>query len=237
MVMDNGFIISGKPKRRNLIAGMDEAGRGPAIGPIVFGLVLLNKNQEEKLKKYGINDSKKLSPKKRLEMEKIIKENSSAWGVYVISAQNIDSKRNEITLNEIEIDGFRKLLAKFKQYISRLQIDAADVNESRFQSRFTDMIKNVDAKHKGDSLFISVGAASILAKVERDRRIEQIQQIVREKYPDLPPIGSGYPNKITKQFLRAYYIKYNKLPDFARKSWKTCKEIINNRYYSLDDYM
>ncbi len=223
------------------IAGMDEAGRGPAIGPIVFGVVLVTKDQERMLREKGIRDSKALTSQKREKYVKEIRSIVSFSDTLQLSAYQIDTKRMEGTnLNQIEILAFRELLKPYANKVYELQLDAADVNERRFGSKFEDMIDGkIISKHKGDAIFISVGAASILAKVERDQTIAELQSEMNEFDPSLPSFGSGYPTD-AKPFLQAYVTKYKKLPSIARHSWKTSSKIFNAetgpKQRSLDDY-
>lgn len=223
------------------IAGMDEAGRGPAIGPIVFGIVLVTKEQEKLLREKGIKDSKALTPQKREKYAQEIRNIVSFRDTLQLSAQQIDTKRKEGTnLNQIEVMAFRELLKPYADKVHELQLDAADVNERRFGTKFEDMIKGkIISKHKGDSIFISVGAASILAKVERDKIIAKLQSEMNEFDPSLPSFGSGYPTD-SKPFLRAYVSKYKKLPSIARHSWKTSSKILDEeigpKQSSLDDF-
>ncbi len=220
---------------------MDEAGRGPAIGPIVFGIVVITKEQGEKLKEIGIQDSKTLSHKVRVEYAGKIKDISLGHSVYILSAEQIDDMRGKGTnLNQIEVIAFKRLLDPFKDRISVLQLDAADVDEKRFGDQFKSMIKGkIDSRHKGDAIFIAVAAASILAKVKRDEIIKKLQDEMDQKEPDLPSFGSGYPTD-AKPFIRAYVKKYRSLPKIARKSWKTSinilQEVTGPKQTSLDDF-
>lgn len=237
--MSDFNLSSTKLSGNNLIAGMDEAGRGPVLGPIVFGIVIATKKQLNKLKKMGVDDSKQLSRAKRESMEEIIKKNVLGWGTYSVSASEIDEQRASGTnLNLIEVNSFKSLLANFSEHIATLQLDAADVNAERFGSHFSSMINGkIQSMHKGDSHFVSVGAASILAKVRRDNIMSSIQEKYSQLNPSLPKVGSGYPNDVTKKFLQAYYSKYDELPIEARHSWKTSKAIIEGKNQSkLDDY-
>lgn len=206
---------------------MDEAGRGPAIGPLVFGLVLVSKKQENELKEKGIKDSKALTLKQREQYKKIIEENAFEFATLQLSAGEIDDQRAQgINLNQIEVIAFKNLLKPYADKIDELQLDAADVNEQRFGNNFKDIFTGkIISKHKGDSLFIAVGAASILAKVQRDHEIIRLQENMKEFDPTLPSFGSGYPTD-AKPFLRAYVAKYKELPEIARKSWKTCSKIL-----------
>ena len=91
--------------------------------------------------------------------------------------------------------------------------------------------------HKGDSHFISVGAASILAKISRDNSMSLIEDKYSKLDPSLPRVGSGYPNDVTNKFLQAYLNKYDELPIETRHSWKTSKVIIEGKNQrKLDDY-
>ncbi|MFV2014141.1 MAG: ribonuclease HII [Candidatus Heimdallarchaeota archaeon] len=213
--------------KSKIIAGMDEAGRGPAIGPIVFGLVLVTQRQEFELKNKGIKDSKTLTLKQRENYAQIIKNISHKFATLQLSGSEIDKQRSQgINLNRIEVNVFKKLLKPYTNEIDELQLDAADVNEQRFGDNFQDIFKGkIISKHKGDSLFISVGAASILAKVERDHEIIRLQEKMNEFDSSLPSFGSGYPTD-AKPFLKAYVSKYKQLPEISRKSWKTCSNIL-----------
>ncbi|MHA2170238.1 MAG: ribonuclease HII [Candidatus Kariarchaeaceae archaeon] len=212
----------------NLIAGMDEAGRGPAIGPIVFGLVLVTKSEENKLRSLGIDDSKALTANRRSEFENKIKGVVSYHSVVSVPASKINEfMLDGINLNQIEVNEFKALVKPHVKHINKLQIDAADVNEERFGSHFIPLIEGeVISKHKADTIFPAVSAASILAKVERDRRIKLFQQEYLLSDPDLPSFGSGYPQD-ARPFLLAYVKKHRELPPIARKLWKTCTRIID----------
>jgi len=222
-----------------MIGGMDEAGRGPAIGPIVFGLVILNEEQEKILQEKGVNDSKQLSKTKREAFKEIIEQTATDYATLQVSAQQIDTRRETITMNEIEVQSFRKLLEPYADQITHLQLDAADVNEERFGKQFEDLVTGeISSLHGGDGIFISVGAASILAKVQRDAEVSSLQLQMNEIDPDLPAFKSGYPAQ-AKPFLEAYVRKYHKLPDFCRKSWKTSQNALERfgpNQTGLDEY-
>lgn len=225
-----------------IIAGMDEAGRGPMLGPIVFAIVVVNEQQNLFLEKNGINDSKQLTKKKREILYDIIVENCEFYFIMDIKAKDIDFQRSTgLTLNQIEVNAFQKILKKYKGKLDKLYIDAADVNENRFGLNFKDLTSaNIISEHKADSMYCVVGAASILAKVTRDRFVDEIQYEMNQFDPELPKVGSGYPNNITKNFVREYYRKYNKLAPCVRKSWKSSINILNEfkgpEQASLDDF-
>ncbi len=205
--------------------GVDEAGRGPCLGPLVIGCVIATPKQEEQLKSLGVKDSKQLSPHQRESLVNKIQQYSVASSTLVISPEELNFMHyhDHLTLNEIETHGFSQILNEISQKPMRIFLDAADVNENRFgheiQQRLSFSCEKIISKHKGDSLFTIVGAASILAKVRRD-------QIVESYAVEYPNIGSGYPSDpITIQFLESYYQIHKSFPLFVRKFWATIQNI------------
>lgn len=218
-----------------MITGADESGRGPVIGPLVVAgvtfedeLILINNK---------IRDSKQLTPKRREKLEKIIKENAVDYEIISVPASDIDDMRKVMTLNEIEVNAFIKIIQKLKPSIC--YVDSADVNDKRFGinilSRLT-FKPEIISKHKADSIYPIVGAASILAKTFRDQEICKIEQELKNKL-DLP-LGSGYPaDPITQNFLKAWLKKYKKLPPHTRHSWKTSQKLLEeNSLKKLDEF-
>ena len=124
-----------------------------------------------------------------------------------------------------------------------IYIDAIGSNSQKFAELMDEMLKEkidfnskIIARHKADSIFTVVGAASILAKVDRDRSIENYQK----DYSEFGDIGSGYTSdKKTINFLRSYVKKNGKLPPIARKSWKTSDNILNDilRQKKITDFI
>lgn len=207
-----------------LIVGMDEAGRGPPIGPLVIGIVGITPAQEKLLQELGIKDSKKLKMQQHKDFTELIKQHSTFCDTLIVPAHEIDALRDQITLNEIEVFKFRELLQRYRKYAGILQLDAADVNAERFGSHFVDMIKGeIISEHKADGNYIAVGAASICAKYVRDTIIAKYREQYKEE--GLPLFTKGYP-KDAQPFLKAYVAKYGHLPDIARVSWKTCTKIL-----------
>ncbi|UYP45968.1 Ribonuclease HII [Candidatus Lokiarchaeum ossiferum] len=210
-----------------LIAGLDEAGRGPVIGPLVIGCAIIAHDKLDILEEIGVDDSKKLSPKKRASMAQKIKEVVDFWDVLVISPTEINHLHDEqkLTLNQIEETNFAKLLNNVKNKPDEIFLDACDVKEDRFGRTIGSMLQfspqKIISKHKGDSIFKVVGAASILAKYERDL----ILASYTEKYGR---VGSGYPSDpYTKKFLDEYYQQHKNFPPIVRTWWKTAENIVN----------
>jgi ribonuclease HII len=242
-----------------MFLGVDEAGRGPALGPLVVaGITAL---EQVDLVELGVRDSKMLNKGKREEIFQIlIKDHYHC--ILTVSASSIDTAREKITMNQLEVACFASIIASIHRgepalhpllsndvdlvlegpftRIDRVLLDAADVNEERFGDEVleeTHRLENIGgvgflSKHKADSEFPVVGAASILAKVSRDREIEMISQVIGEN------IGSGYPSDPnTISFLTRYVKENNDLPPFARRSWETCRRIMSrNKQSSLADY-
>ncbi len=208
-----------------MICGIDEAGRGPVIGPMVVAGVVVE--DEEKLLKLGIKDSKRLPPSTRKKLAVEIKKVARDYRVEIIPPSVIDELRKRKTLNEIEKDYFLKVMEKLRADV--YYIDAVDVNEERIATELSSKLPfraKVIAKHHADAIFPVVGAASIIAKTERD---EQIEKIAKELEPILGmPIGSGYPaDPITRRFLEEWIKRFKSLPPCIRKTWKTLKRFYN----------
>ena len=118
-------------KKANLICGIDEAGKGPVIGPLVICGVCFNESKIAILKEVGVRDSKKLSPKKRTQLAKVIKENCHSLEVVIVSAKKIDDReKDRITLNRLEELKMADIINKLQP--DMIYVDAADVNEERF---------------------------------------------------------------------------------------------------------
>ena len=211
-------------KKPSIICGIDEAGRGPVIGPLILCGVCFEESQLTFLKDIGVRDSKKLSPKRRKELAKTIKDNCLSFEIIKVSAKEIDKRETDrITLNRLEELKMADIINKLKPDV--IYIDAADVNEERFGKSIEKLLdyrpNKIVSKHRADDTFPIVSAASIIAKDTRDDVIEKFKQ----KYGD---IGSGYPSdKRTTDFLRNWIKKNKNFPPFVRISWETTKKILD----------
>jgi len=210
-----------------MIAGIDESGRGPVFGPLVVAGVIYN--DESEFINQGFRDSKQLSPRRREILAKKIKNTALNYEVLIIPAKDIDDMRKVMTLNEIEVNAFAKIVKKLKPDLCI--VDSADVKEKRFAEDILAQISfrpEIISKHKADERYPIVGAASIIAKTTRDSQVQQIAKELESKI-DLP-LGSGYPaDPFTQKFLRTWFAKYGKLPPHARHSWKTSQNLIKAR--------
>jgi len=202
------------------LGGIDEAGRGPVVGPMVIGAVVVDEENVPELAKLGVRDSKKLSPGRREMLFDRIVDLLDDYVLLELWPEEIDGRT--CTLNEFEVKNFIRALNSLKVKPDVLYIDAADVKEERFGeevSRGLDFTPRIIAEHKADDRFIPVSAASILAKVTRDRLVEAL----KEEYGE---IGSGYPSDPrTRAFLERYYREHGEFPPIARKTWGTLKKI------------
>jgi ribonuclease HII len=218
-----------------MICGIDESGRGPCVGPLVVAGVLLQADSD--LVNIGVCDSKQLTPKKREQLAPMIQKIASQYELIVMPASDIDDLRQTMTLNELEVFAYSKIIEKL--HPDSCYVDAVDVKEERFGR---DILSHLSYKpliiseHKADVKYPIVGAASILAKVTRDRFVKKIAE---ELEPQLSlPLGSGYPSDpLTKQFLKAWVSQFGSLPPHARVSWETCQKLIKNQKTKrLDDF-
>jgi ribonuclease HII len=218
-----------------MISGVDEAGRGPVIGPLVIAGVTFK--DDTQLINMNVRDSKKITPKRRQFLANQIKKLALKYEILVITAKDIDDMRKVMTLNEIEVNAFTSVIKKLKP--ETCYVDSADVNEERFGKDISSNLTfktEIISKHKADDIYPIVGAASILAKTKRDKEVEKISQILREKL-DMP-LGSGYPaDPVTQKFLKTWVDRYGKFPIYVRYSWKTAQKLLKEKdIKKLDDF-
>lgn len=208
----------------DMVTGIDEAGRGSFIGPLVVAGFSMPIAYIYKLKEIGVKDSKKLTPAKRSEIySKLMSLDGHECLSYKLSPQLIDSyvwsNIKNVNLNYLEAFYMAKIINRLPgKYVV---VDAADVNESLF---LNNVVKNVKRKilmissHHADELYPIVSAASIVAKVVRDREIEKLHRL----YGDF---GSGYPaDPKTISFMKNLGIKAGML-HAIRLSWKTLNKL------------
>jgi ribonuclease HII len=207
-----------------LIAGVDEAGRGCVIGPLVIAGCAIKEEKIPQLIRSGVKDSKKLSTKKRESIFLLIEKIVDKYEIIKLLPNQIDKVVNSNIkhhkLNRLEANTMASVIEKLKPNIA--YIDAVDVLEKRFKQQIIDCLSiqvEIIAKHKADKLFPVVSAASIMAKVKRDEEISKL----KKKYGDF---GSGYlSDKKTIIFLKNWINQNNDYPSCVRKSWKPAKKI------------
>ena len=203
-----------------IICGVDDAGRGSVLGPLVIAGVSVERTKIKHLSEIGVKDSKQLSPKMRETLYKKIIAIVDDYYVAKISPKIIDQSVYKNQLNHLEAKYMAKVIAKLQPNSS--YVDSCDVNPVRFGKEISKLANcgKIFSRHHADSKFAVVSAASIVAKVNRDREIEKL----RKKYD----LGSGYPSDSkTMQFIKDWILEHNKTPEFVRKSWKPVKIIMS----------
>ncbi|MEM4663152.1 MAG: ribonuclease HII [Candidatus Diapherotrites archaeon] len=212
--------------KKIFVLGIDEAGRGPILGPLVMCGVLANKEQEEKLIELGVKDSKELSPKKRELLCPKIKKVVEKYYVVKISADELNKLMPQKSLNEIEAIKAAQIIESLRPKPDIVIVDAPDVVEENYGKRIQKYLSFkplIRSEHFADSKYAIVSAASIIAKVERDL---EIARYVKE-YGN---IGSGYwHDPATKEFIQKYVEKNGKLPPFTRTLWDPAIKTLNEK--------
>lgn len=207
------------------ILGLDEAGRGPVLGPMVVAGIVIPEEKLKIIERMGVKDSKKVTPKRRLVLARKLSK-MFEYDTVEITAQDIDNLRaKDVNLNEIEKIAMKKLIAKLDA--NKIIIDSLDVKPERLQKEMQEVAgneKTVIAEHKADDNYLPVAAASIIAKFTRDQIIEKINKEYIHSNENKEGIGSGYPSDPkTKKFLKQY--TYDEMPYFVRRSWGTVQRI------------
>jgi len=203
-----------------MICGVDEAGRGPVLGPLVVAGVMVG--DDGQLVEMGVRDSKQLSRRRRKELaERIV--DLAEIDVVVIQHNEIDEWRGSMSLNLIEARAFASALNRLRPREAIL--DAADVNPDRFRSTVSSYLSfslEIICQHKADEHYPVVSAASIVAKERRDSLMERIGEEIGE------PVGSGYASDpVTRAFLEKWISENGDLPPYTRRSWETARRMLN----------
>lgn len=202
--------------------GIDDAGRGPVMGPMILSGCLIKKSDEAELRELGVRDSKTLTPKRRAFLAEKIKEIAISYKLIKIFPDEIDSQKEAgVKLNEVEAIAAAKIIDHLNVQEGELDVvlDCPSTNTVAWKDYLISKLKKTDnlkieSKHKADQTNISVSAASILAKEEREKEVA----IIKEKYGNT---GSGYPaDPNTIAFLKKNAIKL-KDEGLFRKSWST----------------
>lgn len=205
-----------------MLAGVDEAGRGPVLGPLVVAAVLVE--SDGLLRELGVKDSKQLSPARREEMAPRIREVARRVEVRVVEPAELNQRMPKENLNQIEVEAFAELLRRVEPV--EAVVDACDVDAARFGRNVASRLERpcvVRAEHEADARHPVVAAASIVAKVERDR----LMALVSAEHEKYGGCGSGYSSDpATKAFLERWMATHKRLPPCARKHWETAKRLV-----------
>lgn len=207
-----------------IIVGVDEAGRGPVLGPLVMVALAMKEEDLKKLEWMGVKDSKLLSSSVREELFDRIHEVVHDFRIEVIEPDAIDLSltEEETNLNWLEADTSARLVSELDP--DKAIIDCPSVNLAAYKDYFKSRLSGGVAKkvelvveHKADVNYIVVGAASIIAKVIRDRYIDHLKSEIGIDF------GSGYmSDPKTQEFLEKYHDKY---PHLFRRQWQSFKNV------------
>jgi ribonuclease HII len=218
--------------------GLDEAGRGPCLGPLVVGLCAVPNDDITLLVEAGVKDSKELSKIRREELIDWYKQQMKSRGwkyvVNICSPQRIDAALSKDGLNILEVDLFAECLNSLSEQLSgnvSILADACDVNPQRFTDRIIARVDNwpwqqseMESLHKADSIDPVVGMSSIFAKVTRDELIEKISQQVGFS------VGSGYPSDPNTKKILGELVTSPLPHSELRWSWATIKNKWMEKY-------
>ncbi|HLC78657.1 MAG TPA: ribonuclease HII [Candidatus Nanoarchaeia archaeon] len=221
-----------------LTLGIDDAGRGPVIGPMILAGCLLDENAEKELKKLGVKDSKQLTQKRREFLEAKIKELAETFEVIIIPPLEIDGSTEQGKLNELEAIASSKIINRINKGFGKIKVvvDCPSVSIEKWRDFLKTRVLNLSnleivCEHKADQNHVSVSAASILAKCMREREMEKLKKLYGDK------IGSGYTSDpLTQAFVKTHAKKHQDKGIF-RKSWATWKNAVSGpSQKKLGDY-
>ncbi len=209
------------------VAGVDDAGRGPVIGPLVIAGVLVEESNLDSLKSLGVKDSKKLTPEARTRLAGEIPRIVMSHHIVELDTSSLDRVVNKAPkfqrLNLLEAKKMAEVVEVLRPEV--VYVDSSDTDTERFRNNILDELTfrpKVISEHHADDTYPVVSAASILAKVRRDLRIEEIKR----EYGDF---GSGYAHDpATIRFLGRYYKANKEFPPIVRRSWKTLRNIVRD---------
>ena len=219
-----------------IIAGVDEAGKGPILGPLVMVALAVDEEGEQKLKWLGVKDSKLLSSEVREELFERIREIVLDFRIEVIEPDAIDLSVNDASsnLNWLEADTAARMVSELNP--DKAIIDCPSPNIQAYKTYFSEKLDPAVRKklelvmeHKADVNHIIVSAASVIAKVIRDRSVQHIKDEIGIDF------GSGYlTDAKTQEFLHKHHDQYAHL---FRKSWSPYKKVVQMKQQKkLDGY-
>jgi len=207
-----------------IIAGIEDAGRGPIIGPMVLAGVSIEEDKITELKEMKVKDSKLLTPKKRQELYSKIIAVAKDYKIIIVEPKEIDEalESDSLNLNWLEAIKFAQIINYLKP--DKAIVDCPSPNIRAYKEYLMVYLKdkNIDliCEHKADVNYPIVSASSIIAKVTRDREVEKL----KKKYGDF---GSGYlADPKTKKFFDENWEKH---PEIFRKTWTPYKDHINGK--------
>ncbi|KAF5275894.1 hypothetical protein FQR65_LT04133 [Abscondita terminalis] len=244
---DNSFYISSIPelcKEKSCILGIDEAGRGPVLGPMVYGIAFCPLEKSEILKTFECADSKALTEEKRDAIFTKLCGNTEVvgWAVDVISPNYISNSmlsRTKHSLNAVSTDsavGLIKAVEKAGVNIDHIYVDTLGSKPEKYQAFLLNLFPNykITVAKKADSTYPIVSAASICAKVTRDHALQvwKFKEGIEVTHKEF---GSGYPgDPNTKTFLKDYFNPIFGFPQIVRFGWSTASNILERDAYNVE---
>jgi ribonuclease HII len=209
------------------LLGVDDAGRGPVIGPMLLCGTLIEADKEKYFRDIGAKDSKLLTPLQREKLAEIIKKEVKMFRTKIITPSEIDTGMGiGLNLNLVEALACGSIINEITEHLSeeekkntKIILDCPSINTSGWKNQLLEYVKDkkldIHCEHKADFNHVVVSAASIIAKVTRDGEIEKIKEQIGIDF------GSGYPSDPnTKNFLREHVNDFKKERIF-RESWQT----------------
>jgi ribonuclease HII len=202
------------------VLGIDEAGRGSVLGPLVVGGFCCPAERLDHLARAGVRDSKELSPEERSAVYSRLADLGECRSVD-LAPRTIDRYVREGGLNRLELTAFAELVRAFRPDVA--YVDACDTDAERFGRRLTTLARTsvrIVSRHKADRDFPVVGAASVVAKVRRDAALAALRTELAE------PLGTGYPSDPETQACVTRYARDGgAVPDWMRRSWETVQRV------------
>ncbi|MBI2449486.1 ribonuclease HII [Candidatus Pacearchaeota archaeon] len=215
-----------------LMLGIDDAGRGPVIGPMVMAGCLINERIEDEFKKLRVRDSKLVPPKRREELASIIRKKALNYEIFTIPPDEIDDKltKKRVNLNKIEALYAAEIVNRLNKSIEHMHVivDCPSNNITSWRNYLLTHIKNKEnlsliCAHKADRDYVAVSAASILAKSTREKEVRRLKVVLKKEFNIHDDFGSGYPSDpLTEAFLKKYF-NVLKGEGIFRESWATWK--------------
>ncbi len=191
------------------------------MGPLVVAGVLCD--DQDKLRRLGVRDSKKLTPQRRRGLDLEIRRIAEVRALSV-GASELDSAMDDASLNVLEAGYFAQLIREMAP--DEAIVDCADTSQRRFKTqvlRHLGFELPILSEHRADDRYPVVSAASIVAKVKRDEEMRHISEKLGQ------PVGSGYAHDPqTVSFLKRYIMEEGRMPPHVRKGWKTSKRLISD---------
>jgi ribonuclease HII len=212
-------ITLGRGDSVTLILGIDEAGRGPVIGPMVVAGALFDSSTLKPLREIGVKDSKELTRDQREDL--FIQIETLAHSLHVLIYLPHELEEN---LTQIELRAMSDVIQRSRPATVILDAPVPPGGIPAFAKRLHELAGitklKIIAENRADANYEVVSAASIVAKVHRDRAVEELRKV----YGDF---GWGYPAEPkTREFLREWYETHRTFPDCVRHRWATVQKII-----------